>query len=71
MEDKSLLTNSANEIFVQLLQANLQSAGIPSWTINKKDSSYMTFGEIEVYVNTGNLEAAQTILKAASKDFTN
>ena len=31
--------------------------------MNKKDSSYQTFGDIDVYVETANLEKAQKVLE--------
>jgi len=31
--------------------------------LNKKDSSYMSFGDVEVYVHESNLEKAKELLK--------
>lgn len=50
------------DIAVEVLADN----GIRGVVMNKKDSSYKTFGEIEVYVETKNLEKAQKALEELS-----
>ena len=47
------------EIAKQLLSEN----GIEAVVINKQDSSYLVFGEAEVYVSLGDLEKSKEILK--------
>lgn len=46
----------------QIVQGVLESEGIQNVKIDKKDSSYQVFGEIEIYVNPGNAERAQEII---------
>ena len=62
METKSLLTTSEKDFHINLLKSKLNEAGIESWVLNKRDSSYMTFGEIELYVDNENLEKARQVL---------
>jgi len=47
------------EIAKQLLSEN----GIEAVVINKQDSSYLVFGEAEVYVSLGDVEKSKEILK--------
>ena len=41
----------------------LSESGIEAVVINKQDSSYLVFGEAEVYVSLGDLEKSKEILK--------
>ncbi|MGC9470230.1 MAG: DUF2007 domain-containing protein [Bacteroidales bacterium] len=41
----------------------LSDRNIPSIILNKQDSSYQTFGEIEIYVHRDNLIRAKALLK--------
>lgn len=47
------------EIAKQVLIEN----GIDAVVINKKDSSYLTFGDAEVYVAVENAEKGKTLIK--------
>ncbi|MFY8005228.1 MAG: putative signal transducing protein [Chitinophagaceae bacterium] len=46
----------------QLLAGLLNENDIPAQILNKQDSSYLVFGEIEVLVPDANLEAATQII---------
>ncbi len=46
------------EIAKQILNEN----GIEAVVINKKDSSYLTFGEVEVFVSQDNTEKSKELL---------
>ncbi len=56
-----LLFSSSKPLEVEAAVSFLEEAGIPSFKINKKDSSYI-FGEIELYVEEPDLTRAQIIL---------
>ncbi|MEO5570268.1 MAG: DUF2007 domain-containing protein [Bacteroidia bacterium] len=46
---------SSTEIHkIEILKAVLEDNGIKSFEINKKDSSYISLGEIELYVSAEN-----------------
>jgi hypothetical protein len=49
------------DILVELLDEN----NITGVSVNKKDSSYLAFGEDEVYVKDEDAENAKTIIKAS------
>lgn len=53
--------SSTHPVEIETAISLLEDAGIPSFKINKSDSSYI-FGDIELYVHADNLLAAQTIL---------
>ncbi|MDP4281688.1 MAG: DUF2007 domain-containing protein [Bacteroidota bacterium] len=47
----------------EMLHSLLEMEEIESVVVNKKDSSYLMFGEVEVYVNRENLLKAKGIVK--------
>jgi hypothetical protein len=54
---------------VEILHALLEEEEIPSVIINKKDSAYMSFGEIELYVRREDvLNAMQTVTKFRERE---
>lgn len=56
---------STTEIFVaEQIKEVLTDSGIPAVILNQRDSSYMTFGEINVMVNKENKEKAEQVIKA-------
>jgi hypothetical protein len=66
MEENWNLVYSTNkpyqaDIILELLNEN----GIVGVIINKEDSSYLTFGLVEVYVNISDEEKALSIIKSA------
>jgi hypothetical protein len=47
----------------EMLKSLLEEEDITAVIVNQKDSSYLTFGDIEVYVNEENLEEARIIVE--------
>jgi len=47
---------------IEILKAVLEDNGIKSFEINKKDSSYISVGEIELYVNVENEILSKVII---------
>jgi len=54
--------DSTQEYEVNVIKLKLEDAGIPCWVINKKDSSYLNFGHIELYINAVDREKAKDLL---------
>lgn len=53
-----------NEIFVaERIKEVLIEAGIPAVVLNQLDSSYKTFGNINVMVNGEDQQKAETVIK--------
>lgn len=48
--DWILIFSSVQPHIIEMLKGKLKSAGIDCVEINKVDSSYLNFGEIELYV---------------------
>ena len=53
---------STNPNLVNLLVALLEEKEIPAVSINKKDSSYLSFGEIELLVNEKDVMKAKILI---------
>ena len=66
MEDKVMILRTDEEFKVNLLKAKLDEFGVPCWVMNKHDSSYMTFGDIELYVLASDVEKAKEIIAPTS-----
>ena len=66
MQDKILILQSDEEFKVNLLKLKLENSGVPCWVINKHDSSYKTFGDLELYVNKDDVELAKEIISEGS-----
>ena len=63
MENDLVKVYSSTEFHkVEIVKAVLEDSGIPSFEINKKDSSYISIGEIEVYVNIENEVLSKIII---------
>ena len=56
------------EYQAEILKALLEEENIVSIVINKQDSSYLTFGEVEVYVKTEDVLKAKQIATKLSKN---
>jgi hypothetical protein len=56
------------EYQAQILMALLEEEDIISIIINKKDSSYLAFGEVEVYVKSEDVLKAKQIATKLNKD---
>jgi hypothetical protein len=53
------------EVFVaERIKEVLTDSGIPAVILNQRDSSYMTFGDINVMVNKEDQEKAEQVIKA-------
>jgi hypothetical protein len=55
--------SSGSEIRAELLKQALAEAGVVSVVINQKDSSYLSFGDVQVYVQEENVEQAKLIVE--------
>ena len=54
---------SSTEIHkIEIVKAVLEDNDIPSFEINKKDSSYISIGEIELYVSSENAVLSKAII---------
>lgn len=64
MEKDWKLVYSTTQLYkAEIAKDILADSDIDAIIINKKDSSYLSFGEIEVYVNNENKENAIVLLK--------
>lgn len=59
MENKIVFKTFDSMIEAELIHLKLKESEIPSWILNKKDSAYQTFGEIELYIDKEDAELAQ------------
>lgn len=50
MNDWKKVYSSPNEIRIQMIKTLLQDRGIRVMVINKKDTAYNNFGDLEIYV---------------------
>ena len=57
-----LIYSSTVPYQAELIRSLLLENDVPSVLINKQDSSYLNFGEIEVYVNRDDILKAKQIL---------
>lgn len=64
-EDFILLFTSNRPLEVEAAAAALHDEDIPSFQINKRDTSYI-FGEIELYVRIPDFDRARSILQEHS-----
>ena len=48
---------------VEIIKSILEENSIPSFEVNKKDSSYNMFGEVELYVGADDAALAKIILE--------
>ena len=62
MEGKILLKSYSSPIEAEVMHLKLKENEIPSWILNKQDSSYMTFGEVELFVDSSDQEKAKKLL---------
>jgi hypothetical protein len=52
----------------EILKALLEEENIVSIVVNKQDSSYLSFGEIEVYVKSEDILKAKQVATKLNKD---
>lgn len=56
---------STTEAFVaERMKEVLTDSGIPAVVLNQRDSSYLTFGDINVMVNEEDQEKAEQVIKS-------
>jgi len=60
--------SSSDEYLVSIAKDMLENMGIESVVLNHKDSSYLMWGEAEVYVTDKNEAQAREILQQLKKD---
>ncbi len=53
---------SSSHFDAAAVQGNLESAGIPTVLLNKQDSSYLSFGYVEVHVQAEHEQDAKAII---------
>jgi hypothetical protein len=54
---------SSNQLYkVEILKALLEEADIPALILNKQDSSYLIFGDIELFVKRDDLLRSKVII---------
>jgi len=58
-----LIYYSDKQHLVQIVKAVLADNGIESFELNKKDSSYISVGEIELYVKAEEVSLARIIIE--------
>ena len=58
-----LIYYSDKQHLVEIVKAVLADNGIESFEMNKKDSSYITVGEIELYVKEEDVPLARIIIE--------
>ena len=64
MEDNWISVYSSDKPWqAEIAKQLLSESGIEAVVINKQDSSYLVFGEAEVYVSLGDVEKSKEILK--------
>lgn len=65
MEDNWVLIYSANIVVdVEMKRIFLEENGINAIIINKQDSVYNTFGEVELYVNRDHILKAKQLIQS-------
>ena len=62
-----LVFKSSHQYLVEIMAAKLRADGIHVFIINKRDSSYNAFGEIEMYVNAEDVIRAKYIIKQTNE----
>lgn len=64
MEDNWVLIYSTDKSWqAEIAKQVLADNGIDAVVVNKKDSSYLTFGDAEVYVSEENSERSKILIK--------
>jgi len=62
MKEWILLLKTTNPAEASIVQGMLEENSIPVQILNKRDSSYLNFGDIEVYVPTTLRDVAKALL---------
>jgi len=64
--EKVFSTNAGYQ--AEILKALLEEENIVSIVVNKQDSSYLSFGEVEVYVKSEDILKAKQLANKLNKD---
>ncbi len=65
MQNLHLLYKSSNATEALIIKGMLTENNIPVFVMNKQDSSYLNFGEIEIYVDKAFEDIAKQLLNKA------
>lgn len=65
MNKWSLIYSTANLARASIVKGMLEENHVPVTLMNKQDSSYLNFGEIELYVPTHLKEVAKSLVNQA------
>ena len=65
MQQWHLLYKTRSYAEASIVQGMLEENQIPVQVMNKQDSSYLNFGDIEVYVPAGFKDVAKSLLEKA------
>ncbi len=64
MENWISVFSTTEEFVAERIKEVLTDSGIPAVVLNQRDSSYKTFGDINVMVNKEDREKAEQVIKA-------
>ncbi len=67
-DDWQMIYSAPFEYEVSILKGKLEHEGIPAFILNRKDSAYQTFGEVELYTKREFLLRALQIVKAHKEE---
>jgi hypothetical protein len=62
MNDWFKLYSTTNQAEASIIRGMLEENNVPVFVMNKQDSSYLNFGEVEIYVPHNLKEIAQSLL---------
>lgn len=63
-----LLYATQNSSTASIVQGMLQQNNVPAMVVNKQDSSYVNFGEIEIWVPASSKDLAKQLLDQRVSD---
>ncbi|WP_027421176.1 putative signal transducing protein [Crocinitomix catalasitica] len=64
MENKVVVFSSTQEAIVHIIKGMLEVNNIPSLVFNQKDSSYNSFGEIDLLVSNELADEAKELIRS-------
>ena len=68
MENRKMVFTTTMEHAAGLMKDQLEAAGINTLILNQRDSTYGTFGTIELYVLNEDAEKAKQIVEANQEE---
>ena len=63
MENKVLVFSTSIDHLAEIARAKLEAESIPVLILNQKDSTYQSFGSIELYVSKDDFQKARHIIE--------